>query len=97
MIRPAALVFWVRFGNNQYDGPDDWAELGSSKMQQQPSSAMWLTGVTTEAPEDGAYPWSLQDWWDAYWGGSARDARSFCRGGADGAGVESADSEAGGV
>jgi hypothetical protein len=63
-----------RCGNGQYDGPDRWTESGTqenpsagSKLQQRPMGLMWEFGAVTPRPEQGIFPWSYKDWWNAYW------------------------------
>ena len=60
----------ARCGNNQYDGPDAWAESGTgAKLQQQPGSQMWETAAITPQPDDpaNAFAWSYEEWWSEYW------------------------------
>ena len=67
-----ARGFMARFGNDKYDGPDNWVESSGSgsKMQQRPGAAgMWVQGKKTRAPDDPANPyrWDYKGWWEAYW------------------------------
>ena len=62
-----ASGFMQRFGNSRYDGPDSWAEVGNTKLQQAPASSMWVPNRITRKPDDGIWPWSYEDWWEGYY------------------------------
>ncbi len=75
---PGARGFLARFGNDRYDGPDEWIEMASTKLQMQPASQQFtgMGNARTPSPESpsnsGAYPpqyprWSYTAWWTAYW------------------------------
>lgn len=74
---PQASGFMARFGNDKYDGPDEWTESGNtSKLQQQGGDdAFRGPGGRTPKP-DGSddpsyglpYPvWDYDGWWANYW------------------------------
>ncbi|RMF85148.1 MAG: hypothetical protein D6744_01915, partial [Planctomycetota bacterium] len=66
----------ARCGNGRYDGPDQWDDRGSSKLQQrgdETNTGMFENNFLTFAPDDPiaaalGYPtWDFQRWWEAYW------------------------------
>lgn len=74
---PAGSGFMGRFGNDKFDGPDEWIEGGSSKLQQQPANQRWNGGGNARTPRPdevnpALYPpqysrWSYTAWWNAFW------------------------------
>lgn len=69
--------FMARFGNNKYDGPDQWTEVGNNKLQMQGGNQMFRGLGSVRSPEPGtgpgalyppAYPrWNYNLWWENYW------------------------------
>ncbi len=67
----------ARCGNGVYDGPDQWIEVNTSKLQQQPATQRFTgAGIArTPRPDETdleAYPpqyprWDYDAWWAAYW------------------------------
>ena len=74
---PGANGFMARFGNDIYDGPDQWVEVGNNKLQMRPGNDMFrgLGGVRSPdptTPPSSLYPpqyprWDYQLWWANFW------------------------------
>lgn len=73
----AGSGFMARFGNDKYDGPDQWTEVGNNKLQMQGGNQMMRGLGSVRSPEpsmpsSALYPpqyprWDYATWWANYW------------------------------
>lgn len=83
---PKASGFMGRFGNDKYDGPDQWTESGvSSKLIMAGGDEMFRGKGSIRSPQPdtppgtiypASYPrWDYTAWWQAYWSDKFAEAQ----------------------